>query len=259
MRGWLTGSIIAAMFALAVSTQAQEHANGTRTLDSGGCTQNWTTVDSDSSGTISEAEAKAVADSEFARIDVDGNGAISMMEWTDCGDPTFDLGERPAGRAADVDRTRAVAGSGGGGTSAGAEVSETLQHNTIIDQGSEMAPWTGESFEAFDADKSGALSTAEAAQASQADVRRRGEELARRAGGIFARADANGDGDLSAEEWSNRSRQSSTVLFGRVDADADGSISQTEWTEYRNERYTRSLEDGLREPTIWQYYYFVAG
>jgi IS1 family transposase len=77
---------------------------------------------------------------------------------------------------------------------------------------------------------------------------------------MFARVDANGDGKMSAEEWSNRNQQTFDDLFGRVDADKNGEISRDEWRKYREGGYSRAAQGGEGQgPSIWRYYHFVLG
>ena len=206
------------------------------------CNQNWTTVDSDKSGTVSEDEAKAVADAAFARIDVDRNGTVSVTEWKDCGDPESYPGN------AGADKVPASANTGSAAASA-----------TRTDT-AESAPWTADDFGSFDTDKSGDLSADEAAEASHSGgARQDDEDAARRFGAMFSRVDENGDGKMSAEEWSNRNQQTFNDLFARVDIDSNGEISRDEWKQYRDGGYTRAAGGEGQEPTIWRYYYFVVG
>jgi len=259
MKYRLTTSIVAVVAAMVLPAQAQQSQEARPDMpivDSDACTQNWTTVDSDKNGAISRSEAKAVADSEFSRIDVDGNGTVSVTEWKDCGDPGSFPGNARDPRAAD-----SPADADDTGNAEQADLDNTMQHNAIVGQGPDaVPPWNADDFSSFDTDRSGDLSADEAAEASRAGAGQAGEAVARWAGGMFARVDANADGKLSQEEWSNRNRQTFNDLFGRVDADGNGEITRSEWTNYREGGYSRastSAQGG--EPTIWQYYYFVVG
>ena len=172
MKSILFASATALIFPIAGAAYAQgPDAQARQRQD---CTQNWTTVDTDRSGAVSDQEAKAVADAAFARIDIDADGELSVIEWNACGDPN------------------GASASGINQPSSGA-----------------AAPWDADDFTAFDSDKSGDLSPDEAAEASRSSepTKASDEDTARKAGAMFARVDANDNGMMSAEEWSNRNSQ----------------------------------------------------
>lgn len=77
-------------------------------------------------------------------------------------------------------------------------------------------------FDRADADSDGLLTQAEVADARKALLSR----LAKRGadGGSFEKADSNGDGNVSRQEW----LASPTPIFDRADANGDGVVTQSE-------------------------------
>ena len=272
-----SGAALLAALAYPVAAQTSDAGNPAQSREA--CAQNWTIVDSNKSGTISEAEANAATEADFTRIDVNGDGSVSVTEWKDCGDPTAYPGNAgadpvPAGNPAETTaedpqgpKTQATGQVSPASEQAAADLTvqppETENSAVAELTGRTGLPWNEDDFpSALDADKSGDISAEEAAQAerSAAGQAEPDEAAVRRLGGTFARVDANGDGKLSTEEWSNRNSQTFNGLFGRIDADGNDEISRDEWRLYRTEGYTRAATTGGgQEPTIWQYYYFVVG
>lgn len=254
--------------------------------DPSACQLSWTTVDSDKSGTISEAEATAATEAEFVRIDVNGDGLVSVTEWKDCGDPAAYPGEPAPGN------TPAAATDASAGTDTAAEPAAGSAETAIDAQGqvspaSDQAaadltveppetensavaeltgrtglPWNEDDFpSALDVDKSGDLSFDEAMEASRSGydpAMGSEEDVARWSAGIFARSDANADSKLSAEEWSGRNEATINAAFARIDADANGEVSRDEWNRFRESRFDASAQAAAgEEPTLWIFYYNV--
>ena len=84
MRTLLTTTAIGLITAIAIPAQAQ---TTDQAAAGGPCQQQWTAVDENKDGTISESEAQAASDLEFQRIDMDKNGTGSIAEWKDCAAP----------------------------------------------------------------------------------------------------------------------------------------------------------------------------
>ena len=91
----------------------------------------------------------------------------------------------------------------------------------------EIQAWRAAQFAAADADKNGSLSAEEltAMQVARAQAR-----MADRATRMIGQHDANGDGQLSAEELAQAGSGmgAGPKLFAKADADGDGAISREE-------------------------------
>jgi Ca2+-binding EF-hand superfamily protein len=257
----------------AVSAHAQDAAGQASSaqgqLAAQACATNWTAVDSDKNGKISEAEAQAATEAEFDRIDVDSNGTISVTEWKDCGDRSAYPGV-PAG----LDNLPREASSGAGEepegmttSPASAQAEADLQIDPPETTGSigsaGMSGWTDDDFTAADADKSGDLSAQEAASADRSRFDQSAsdtEDSARMSSGAFAKLDADGDGMVSSDEFSSRDqaelRTGVEARFSTLDADGDNEVSREEFKNHRDQRFSEASQSDP-EPTVWHYYYFV--
>ncbi len=87
----------------------------------------------------------------------------------------------------------------------------------------EIQAWHAARFAAADADKNGTLS---ADELTAMQVARMQERMAERSARMIKKLDANGDGQLSAEEMAQMGKRETP--FERADADGDGAISKEE-------------------------------
>lgn len=99
-------------------------------------------------------------------------------------------------------------------------------------------------FDRVDTDGDGIVTTAEMEAAREQARERVRERLAERGGpgGGFAQADADGDGQVSREEWLS----APTELFNRADADGNDMLTREEMSALREQ--ARALRDAQQTP-----------
>jgi Ca2+-binding EF-hand superfamily protein len=223
------------------STTGVQAQAGTGSTQS--CATSWTTVDADESGTISGEEASAATDAEFSRIDVNGDGTISVAEWKHCGDraayPGVPRGLQSAATGSDaVNENRMAASSDQVATDASPGV-EGMTTSPASDQAKAdleievdeaggtteesgqapgaaafgeaegVPPWSQAEFDAADADQSGDISEQEAAEADASRLHQAGgsaEVQARLGSAGFARLDSDGNGKITEDEFASRNQ-----------------------------------------------------
>lgn len=208
MRALTTATAIALFAAFATQANAQ-------TVSEEACAQSWTAVDADKNGRISKSEAQKATELEFARVDMDGNGVISVKEWKDCAAP----GAIPGGFQADLGET------------------EQEFARMDPDQSGDISP------------EEAAQVWKEAADADGAD-----EESARKVGMLFAMMDNNADGKLTWEEWKTRDQADTAARFELIDKDGNEEISEREWQEHRARGFEEAQADAGGEPGLLSFY-----
>ncbi len=101
-------------------------------------------------------------------------------------------------------------------------------------------------FDALDADRDGRVSRAEMSTALETRDDRREARAEKRAGKILARADANGDGALSAAEFDAATERMRRFRkgpgFAALDADSNGRLTERELAEAMGGRGDRAMK-----------------
>lgn len=264
-----TAAIALAMTAMTLPASAQQQQQP------GQCDRNFSAVDANGDGKVTNQEASAAIDDEFSRLDLDNSGSISKSEWQNCGWHTMMNTQRKNMQASDHAPMQGDAQQDDPQASAqqqsGTQQQETSQQQSAaqpgsqsggqsMNQGSNQAsprPWTtDEQFSQADTNKDGSVDRQEAAEANERIYGRTisgsdKEQMARQSGARFATIDSNGDGSISQEEWQNRSQADIEAMYARMDRDDDGELSRS---EYQRARQPQQQQEASRPVTIWYYY-----
>lgn len=259
----LTTTAIGLIVAFTTQVQGQTTQNPQTAQIGGPCQEQWTAVDENTDGVISESEAQAAAQAEFSRIDMDGNGTISVQEWKDCAAPAAIPGgfARTDTGTGTVERAMPDSGTEAGDTADQAmpevEGQDQQQAANAATAGDEAAEAWGGEFEQMDADDSGDVSAEEAAQwsRSQAGGEQQDEEAVRTQAARFAMLDRDGDATLTEQEWQQRDQGDVEAKFGNIDQDGDGQVSETEWQQHRQQRFEQAQTAAHEEVDLWLFYY----
>jgi hypothetical protein len=169
-------------------------------------------------------------DSEFANLDADPNGRLTRAEWTACdANPVFSGSFPPL--------------------------------VFLPDNAGAAEPWTDDAaFDDADADDDGEVTREEATAAQRARYEGLATEVsatdvARSGGRKFLLYDQNGDGTLTASEWSGRASADVGSRFRRFDLDGDNEIHIDEWRGVVRATLLESdLPDGSID--IWPFYFW---
>jgi Ca2+-binding EF-hand superfamily protein len=272
MKPLLTTSALALVAAFATTAQAQDSSSqNQQAISDQACSQSWVKVDADENGTISKAEAEKAADTEFSRIDVNGDGSVSVTEWKDCGDRTAYPGVPDALDDFPSQASASESGEGMTESPASDQAQADLEADVPETTGSiskDATSWRHD-FDAADTDQSGYLTPDEAAKSEQRmhlDAASASDEADLRAGSdVFATLDSDGDGKLSTQEWSSGSKaevgqnRGVEARYDTMDADGDGDVSRSEFKNYRGERYSAAEQTSgeVDAVPVRIFYYYV--
>lgn len=252
----ISTTILCSSVALAVPALAQNASY---------CDEGYAAADTNNDNVLSEEEVSAVREKEFNDMDANGDGTVSREEYGTC------MGAWAAESVAEPadEETFAAFDENEDGTLSADEfmggVEETAMTQT--DPGSMQATSSG-SDSASASDSAGSATDDEGRililrrlvlVPRGFDANRYGsmsqDEIAARAAHRFGAADANGDQQLSAEEWSDANQSNMENIdsyidrsFESVDADQSGDVT---WQEYYDsgmeqlrEARSRSESDG---------------
>lgn len=277
-----TAAVVALTAAAPLAASAQESAEIT-------CPGPFPVVDTNSDGKVTGEEASAALEDEFSRIDADGDGNITAMEWQTCGNAGLnearmhtmmdakasdiqagDHAPRSAGEQSDANMNTMMdaeasdiqAGDHAPMDSAAGQpmsAEDSASTATLNEEGPPRPWWTGdEPYQQADTDDSGTVTRAEAANAAeftygrksqQAKAQQSPEQAARESGARFTMLDRDGNGVISASEWKNRDQADLMALFDRLDQDGNDKLSKSEF------QTVKAKKDIADEPvTIWYYY-----
>jgi Ca2+-binding EF-hand superfamily protein len=252
--GWTTAMAVA--MGMAVSSVYAQETNTTTTAaasqsQTGSITcDNWYgRVDVDSNGYISQDEQRNHVDSAFKALDKDGDGQVSQAEYNDC----F---VKPNSMSVEADRTQENFGD--------------------IDANSDKALDMGE----FRSSSQDAFRQMKSADASNQDdpkflvIRRyifltpqevsqpqnmqgfSDDEAAARAATTFALLDADGDGKVTVEEWTNNSpsysEERAKKRFQQLDADSSSTLSKDEYQKNMSGMTAQSGQQETNQQTSEQ-------
>ena len=228
--------------------------------DFGACNTDYKAVDANDDGTVSVEEARQAAEYEFGRLDRDGNGEISLAEWRNCSGVSY---------LSDVYETDEAEQAAADDEAASQEQQTTGGMTGDLPT---IGEYTEETFGEADADVSGDIEYAEAAQWAEQqwhDREARDEDVsigeiteaeadARIGAGAFAALDSDQDGTVTNQEWASQDQARSEIRFEKFDADHDDTLTREEWDEAMDTGYSRAQETAQGEaPTVWLFWYAI--
>lgn len=207
-------------FTFAAQAQTADTPAGGETV----CTTAWGQIDTNSDGMVSRDEMTKSVDAEFSTIDQDGDGTITLAEYTDC------LSSVQPMQSAQTDRSEKnfMQADANSDDKVTRDEFRTAAERAYEDRASGSA----EDEAAF---SRYTFMTEEDMQDS-ADIEEMSEdEAAARSALAFRSLDSNRDGVIEMQEWAARSpstdlgEQAMTERFDRADEDGSGTLDKQEY------------------------------
>jgi len=227
--GWTTA--MAVVMGMAVSSAYAQETNTTTTASqnqSGSITcDNWYgSVDADGNGYISQDEQRNHVDSAFKALDKDGDGQVSQAEYNEC----F---VKPNSMSVEADRTQENFGDIDANSDKAIEMSEFRNSSQEAFRQMKSADASNQNDPKFLVIRRYIFLTPQEASQTKDMQSFSEDEAAARAGTTFALLDANGDGKVTVDEWTNNSpsysEERAKKRFEQLDADSSSTLSKEEY------------------------------
>jgi Ca2+-binding EF-hand superfamily protein len=244
--GWTTAlAVVMGMAASSVYAQETNTTASASQTQAGSITcDNWYgRVDADGNGYISQDEQRAHVDAAFTSLDKDGDGQVSQAEYNEC----F---VKPNTMSVQADRTQENFGEIDANSDKALDMSEFRSSSQDAFRQMKSADASNQDDPKFLVIRRYIFLTPQETSQPQNLQSFSDDEAAARAATTFAMLDANGDGKVSVDEWTNNSpsysEERAKKRFEQLDADSSSTLSKE---EYQSKMSGMTAQSGQQEST----------